>query len=139
MKKNNIVQFPISRVVRENLQENSDEKVKANIDNIKHSHIEETLSLIIPMVFQKLLISGFDVAGYEEDEDEDDDADVYLKDNAFIVECLRSLMSKYYDIFHPLQIIAQNVFIEEESGLLSYKNDINLNLSDNDDDKGVSE
>lgn len=130
MKEDNVIQFPINRVVRENLPEISDERIKENIDNTKYSHIEETLSLVIPMIFQKLSISGFDVM-------DDDDDELYLKDNAFMVECLRSLLFKYYDIYHPLQKIAQNVFTEEESGLLSYKNDIYLNLSE--DDKGVSE
>jgi hypothetical protein len=39
-----------------------------------------------------------------------------IKNGAFMVEALRSLLCKYYSMNHPFQEIAENVFVEDGEG-----------------------
>ena len=118
---NNVILFP---------KENKNLKNIISIDEINHNveqmylyHIQETITNIIPIVFNKLEISGFLV------EEEDDDN---LKDGAFIVESLRSFMCKHYGIYHPFQKITDNVFEEDlsDEGNLKIVDSICLELKD---------
>ena len=118
---NNIIEFPKDRVVRINDLAEIETKAKLGIDDVKLSHIEEALSLMIPMLFQQLEIAGFEFI--------DDEEDFYLRDSAFVVEALRSLMLKYYDLDHPFQKVVENIFEAEENGLLSIVDRIELDLS----------
>jgi len=118
---NNVILFP---------KENKNLKNIISIDEINHNveqmylyHIQETITNIIPIVFNQLEISGFLV------EEEDDDN---LRDGAFIVESLRSFMCKHYGIYHPFQKITDNVFEEDlsDEGNLKIVDSICLELKD---------
>ena len=105
MQSNNVVLFP--------KQYNGPEipsldQIVENTDMMKHYHIQETISNIIPMVFNQLDIAGFDFADDEEAESEET-----LKEGAFIVESLRALMCRHYGIYHPFQDIWDNIFIHD--------------------------
>lgn len=92
------------------------EEVDKSVDMIKHVHIQETLEVVVPMLFDNLTIAGFNPS--EEDSE-------FLKDGALIVEAIRSLLSKLYAIDHPLQLVAKNLFVATE-GIDSY-----VSVSDN--------
>lgn len=102
------------------------EDISRNLDSMKQFHIQETLTNIIPMIFNQLDISGFSFA------DEDPDGETTLKDGAMIVEALRSFMSKYYDIYHPFQKLSENIFQEddEEPDSLNIVDELNIKLKE---------
>ena len=71
---------------------------KAEVDEItttvKEYHIQETLSLMIPLIFEQLALLGFNGAD-----------ESLAKDSVFIGESIRSFMNRRYNIphiFHPL-------------------------------------
>ena len=119
MESNNVVIFPKKN---ENVKSFLNHKeVEQNVQNIRLYHIQETMSEILPHIFAKLDLAGFDVS--EESE--------FMKDGAFIVESLRSFMCKYYGIYHPFQEIANSVFIPVEKELNTLKISESLNLKFN--------
>tara|TARA_R110000868_G_scaffold38941_5_gene135983 strand:+ start:1072 stop:1482 length:411 start_codon:yes stop_codon:yes gene_type:complete len=115
--KNNIIQFP-GIVVRE-IPKNEEEIVQ-RVDNIKHLHVQEVLSTMIPIIFNQMATAGFDFIDDEEINEVNN-----VKDGAFLVEALRSIMLKHYEIEHPIQILAENLFNEDkDSGVLFLKHDV---------------
>ena len=117
---NNVIQFP-----KQNSRTSGEviaiEEITRNVEMMKLYHIQETIANLAPMIFNQLEISGFSIT---------DDEIADIKDGAFIVEALRSYMSKYYDIYHPFQQIAENVFAPdaEEIGALRIADSINIEL-----------
>ena len=108
---NNVLQFPLERVkVTSQRGPNSIEEIEEKVDDFKKIHIQEAIETIIPVLFNQIQILGF--------EPPEDDS-VYVKDGAFVVESLRSFMCKVYGIPHPMQMIAESLFIEDnENGFL---------------------
>jgi hypothetical protein len=102
------------------------EEINHNLEMMRQYHIQETVLNLAPIIFNQLDIAGF---GLAEDEDED------LKDGAFIVESLRSIMYKYYDMYHPFQDIAENVFVIEKDSEETFKivDEINLKFRTEDE------
>lgn len=125
MSSNNVINFPkaYSGPVQE---KDLVEDITRNLDMMKQFHIQETLTNIVPMIFNQLDISGFTL-----EEDEKDELET-LKDGALIVESLRSFMSKYYEIYHPFQRLAENVFEsnKEEPGTLNIVDNLTIKLKD---------
>jgi hypothetical protein len=119
-KANNVVSFPKQN---NRSKDKSIEEVQNNINMVRHYHIQETIASIAPIIFNQLEVAGFVLS--EDDEDEDN-----LKDGAFLVESLRSIMCKYYGIYHPFQQIAESVFIpdDDEDGALRIVETLNLAL-----------
>lgn len=111
-KKDNVIAFPKANTKVDKDQETV-EKIHHNLEMMKQYHIQETILNIMPMIFNQLDIAGF---GLEDDDDFDD-----IKDGAFIVEAIRSFMSKYYGIYHPFQIIADNVFESQSDEMGHFK------------------
>lgn len=105
----NIIQFPKKNKLVSDAP--TVEDVNNKMLNLKHHHVNETLSNIVPMLFASIDSAGFDLLD-EENESFDD-----LKDGAFLVESLRSYLCKHYGIGHPFQEIAENVFIMQDDGL----------------------
>lgn len=121
MDSNNVILFPKKNVKSSGLNY-SVEEIEHNVEMMKHYHIQETIANIAPMIFNHLDISGFTLS---EEDDLDD-----LKDGAFVIESLRSLMCKYYGINHPFQKLAENVFIpdQNEDGVLKIVDKLDINL-----------
>jgi len=116
MNKNNVIQFPGS--VRE-IPKNEEEIIQ-KVDNIKHLHIQEVLATMVPIIFNQMATAGFDFIDDEETCEANN-----MKDGAFLVEALRSIMLKHYDIDHPIQTLAENLFNQDEnSGVLLLRHDI---------------
>lgn len=119
---NNILTFPKSNS-RLNL-EPSIESVKENLENTKFYHIEETIELIIPNLMNQISMAGFN---FEQKED-------MFDDSIFVMEAIRSLLNKYYEIYHPFQTITDNVF-EHEADSIKITGKLNVSLYDEDDNE----
>ena len=103
---NNIIAFPKKNMVPKVQAPISPEEVALNVGAMKLNHINETLMVLVPMVFANIEVAGFDFVP----EDNEDDPNV--KDGALFVETLRSLLCKYYGIGHPLQKVADELFVQ---------------------------
>lgn len=103
---NNIVLFPNKKNKYNGPQ--SIEEVDESMDMVKQFHIQETIETIIPSLFDQL-----HVAGFQPDENDDN----ILKHSAMVVESVRSLLCMLRGIDHPLQMIANNLFIQTSDGL----------------------
>jgi len=99
------------------------EQITIDMKMVKFNHINETLETIIPMLFNNIMIAGFDIFP-EEDEDDDNN-----KDNALIVESIRSILCKYHGLNHPLQEVAEEFFVPKGDGVLSVTKHLELDLS----------
>lgn len=107
MQSNNIVTFPkpYNGPVMPSIEE-----ITQNTDMMKQFHIQETITNIVPIIFNQLDIAGFEFIDEESAESEDS-----LKEGAFIVEGLRAIMCRHYGMYHPFQDIMTNVFKSEET------------------------
>jgi hypothetical protein len=103
-------------------------EIEKNMEMMKHYHIQETIATVAPIIFNQMDLAGFNLG--EENEKSS------IKDGAFIVEALRSMMCKYYDIYHPFQQIAESVFTAETEDLsvLKIAESINLKLQQTETD-----
>lgn len=112
MNSNNVVTFPKQYAGPKEIVNSED--ISRNLDMMKQFHIQETIINIAPMIFNQLDIAGF---GFP---DEEDSSPETLKDGAFIIESLRSVMCKYYGIYHPFQKLSEEIFYpdsEDEESL----------------------
>lgn len=78
--------------------------------NMQTMHVEEAMEFILPMIFSYCAQAGFVFADPDDDQ-YDPSTDVFFKDGTFVAEALRSLLLKYYEIKHPIQLIADG-FVE---------------------------
>jgi hypothetical protein len=101
----------------------SKEKAAIDVTMVKMNHINDALETIIPMLFNNISIAGFDILPEEEDDD------LNIKDNALVVESIRSILCKYYEINHPLQEVAEEFFTHKEDGILTVSKHLDLDLS----------
>ncbi len=124
---NNVLIFPKKSTNAKDIK--NLEEVQYNLEMMKHYHIQETILNLAPILFNQL-----DIAGFGLDEDDRDD----VKDGAFIVEALRSMMCKYYGIYHPFQDIAEKIFCEEkeEEGVFKIVDKLNIKFKKSDFGKG---
>jgi hypothetical protein len=119
---NNVIVFPKNNPKVSDPKDPSFEDVQNNINMAKHYHIQETIANIAPLIFNQLEVSGFN---FPDDTDEDD-----IKEGAFIVESLRSMMCRYYGMYHPFQRVAENIFVpdEEDDTSLRIVDELVINL-----------
>lgn len=116
---NNVIQFPRRGPDRQTGPQSLDDVIDT-VEVVRQVHIQESLEAIIPMLFDKLSLAGFQ----PEDEME------YIKDGALIVEATRSFLSKIYGIDHPLQLIAKHLFEQvDEDGNLEVSDKIKLTIT----------
>jgi hypothetical protein len=110
MQTNNVIVFPKAKS-----RQTSDNRVnpvvtlkgaEESAEQVAHYHIQKSVSLIVPHLFNQLHIAGFTP---------DSDDDFVIKEGAFIVESIRSYMFAFYGLKHPFQKIVDRVFIEEEN------------------------
>ncbi len=120
-KSNNVITFPKQH--NNSAKEPNLEDIHHNMDMMRQYHIQETILNLAPIIFNHLDIAGFGLA---------DDVDEDIKDGAFLIEAIRSLLCKQYEIFHPFQVIADNIFEEPTDENSPYKivDEISLDLKD---------
>jgi hypothetical protein len=103
MEIDNVIPFPRKRQsALGEMAPQSMEEVEDTVDIVRQAHIQQTLEQVIPMLFDNLALAGFQPI----------DEMVFLKDGALIVEAARSFLNKVYGMSHPLQIIAENLFVQ---------------------------
>ena len=126
MESNNVILFPKKNLNAKPTLEMKE--IEKNMEMMKHYHIQETIATVAPIIFNQMDLAGFNLG--EENEKSS------IKDGAFIVEALRSMMCKYYDIYHPFQQIAESVFTAETEDLsvLKIAESINLKLQQTETD-----
>ena len=116
----NVIMFPVKGNPPVRV---SAEKITTDMKMVKFNHINEALETIIPMLFNNITIAGFDILPEEEEDDEN------IKDNALVVESIRSILCKYYKLNHPLQEVAEEFFARKGDGVLSVTRHLDLDLS----------
>ena len=98
MTANNVITFPNSgRVI-------TISDVQDRIQDVKVTHIEETLELLVPMLMNQFMLLGFNI-----------DYMNNAKDVALIVESIKSMLMKYYNMEHSIQEIIDKLVIEDDS------------------------
>jgi hypothetical protein len=107
MPANNVIEFPNKNKLLSGEPKDMIE-VTLNVNQIRFNHINETLQAVVPMIFSNIELAGFDFIPDEDDEDPN------IKDGALLVECLRSILCKHYNIEHPLQRVAEELFIRQD-------------------------
>jgi hypothetical protein len=114
MEIDNVIPFPRKRqTAMGEMAPQSMEEVEETVDVVRQAHIQQALEQVIPMMFDNLALAGFQPA----------DEMIFLKDGALIVEATRSFLNKIYGMSHPLQLIAENLFVQLD-------NEGNLEVSD---------
>lgn len=119
----NIIQFP-SFIRATDKDSPTKELISTGISNIKANHINETLEILIPLVFNNIDLSGFDVIG------EGDDS-LNIKNGAMIIESIRSILCYHYGIHHPFQDLASNLFEQNDDGEFTIKTNLTLQIKEN--------
>jgi hypothetical protein len=100
--------------------------VDEKIAQVKNHHINETLQAVVPILFSYLESAGFDFN--VDDEEEDAMNDPNIKDAAFIVESIRSILCKHHGMDHPFQQISEHIFEPDltNEGVFSLAKKINI-------------
>lgn len=112
---NNVIMFP----VKNHRGPQTLEEVVDSLDMVRQVHIQETLELVVPKLFE-----NFSMAGFSPD---DEDSLEFIKDGALVVEAARSFLCKISGISHPLQLIAENMFEQtDEEGSLEVSEKIKI-------------
>lgn len=116
---NNIVLFPYRDNPR-NIMPQTIEEIVENMADVRNVHIQESLEEVLPMLFDRLSLAGFNL--------DEDDTNI-TKHGALVVEAVRSFLCKVYGMDHPLQIIANNLFESDDDGNLSIVDDVTITIS----------
>ena len=117
----NVIPFP-----KNNKIPVDEDEVDDKIAQVKYHHINETLQIVIPIMFSYLETAGFEFD--VEDDEEDAVNDPNIKDAAFIVEAVRSLLCKHHGLEHPFQQISEHIFEQDISnkGVFNLAKKINI-------------
>lgn len=84
---------------------------------VKHTHICDTLLTVMPLLFNNIELAGFNI-----------DSESIVKDVSLIVESIKSVLCKQYDIYHPIQDIANALLLHDEVNGLVLATRIELDL-----------
>jgi hypothetical protein len=100
---NNVIEFP-NKKIPEDLPP-SPEELQESFELVRNNHVLETTSFLC-----EILLETLDTVGFKFDES---NQDIYNKDLGLVLESLRSFLNKYHSIDHPLQHLAEQLFVEE--------------------------
>jgi hypothetical protein len=116
---NNIILFPIRSSDRY-IPPQTIEEVIENMADVRNVHIQESLENMMPMLFDRLSLAGFNL--------DDEDPNI-TKHGALVVEAVRSFLCRVYGMEHPLQIIANNLFETDDDGNLSIAENVRITIT----------
>lgn len=116
---NNVITFPGAKKPVPTEDKFDEDVSLSNILDVKISHINEALFVIIPQLFNNL-----EMMAPSMDSDED------TKDVNLVVESIKSLLFKQYGIEHPFQKVAEAVFTINDKDEININNFINVDLTD---------
>jgi hypothetical protein len=77
-----------------------------------------------------MLFNNIDLAGFQIVPEYKEDDDPYIKDNALIVESIRSLLCKCYGINHPFQGLSEELFQSNQDGTFTLVKNLEMDFSD---------
>jgi len=120
----NVIPFPKNNKIPADHDE-----VDLRIQNLKNHHINDTITVIVPMLFSYLESAGFEFDDIDEDEAEEQVIhDPNIKDAAFMVEAIRSLLCKHHGMDHPFQQISEHIFEPDlaNKGIFNLAKKINI-------------
>lgn len=127
---NNVITFP---------KENKNPKKIPTIDDINRSidqmnlyHIQETIASIIPLLFNQIEVAGFSIADMDDEEES-------IKYGAFIIEAIRAILCRHYDLYHPFQDIIDNVFEDGDGDEIKVVKELIVKFKDDDEEKETEE
>lgn len=126
MESNNVITFPKEN---KNIKKSATiEEINENVEQMNMYHIHETIGNLIPIVFTHLEIAGFNPSDEQIEED--------VRDMAFFVESLKSMLCKHHGIYHPFQVLSDKIFEEEltEEGALKIVDEITIDLKEQKED-----
>jgi hypothetical protein len=122
MTSNNVITFP-KPYEGPMINGKSVKEIHDNVEMMKQYHIQETVYNLAPLIFNHLEVSGFELV------DEDDNM-LSIRDGALILESIKSLLSKHYNIYHPFQTLSEHVFLDDEPGTLKIAESLNIEMID---------
>jgi hypothetical protein len=110
----NVVQFPVERM---NVPPQSIEEMQDSISIMRKEHVDNLMDMMIPSVLTLFETNGMDV-----------ETEAYMKDSALVIESIKALMYKYYNLEHPLNFVAETCFDVKIDGNdnVTYNYDISL-------------
>jgi hypothetical protein len=122
MNPNNVITFP-KPYDGPLVNGRSAQEIHDNVEMMKQYHIKEAIYNLAPLIFNHLEVSGFDLV------DENDEMHS-IRDGALILEAIKSLLSKHYEMYHPFQKLADNIFVEDENdpGTLKITESLNIEM-----------
>jgi hypothetical protein len=94
---NNVVLFPKSRSLQTEL---TIEQIQDNKELIRQIHIEETIETVVPFLFDNIDTMGFNLSKKPE----------LAKEMNLVIESVNCLLRRYYEMEHPLQGVATDIF-----------------------------
>ncbi len=119
-KTNNVLAFPVhDRALKRNIK--SQKHVAAVMKDVQNQHIEQAIDFIAPVVFTYLSQAGFDFHSDPTLVDEDE-----TKQIAFLIEAIRAILSKKYNIDHPFQELAAATFKNDKTGGLKLATSVDV-------------
>lgn len=121
----NVIQFPKKYKTKNPKKEINEEQLKSNILDIKLTHINEALVVILPQLFSNIDMVG--ASSTDVDLEEIDDS----KEINLIAESIRSILYKYHNIDHPFQLLADKVFHIDENDNIKITKKIIIEFDDN--------
>lgn len=105
----NIIKFPKAKKNNDlNIQDTQidPEAIHLQIQLMKINHVNETLNILLPIIFNNIELGGFEIVNDQKIKD------INMKDSIMIIESVRSLLYKCYGLYHPFQDIAEKIFDE---------------------------
>jgi hypothetical protein len=127
----NVIKFP-GREPEEGVDRlpNTLEEVKANVEAVRHVHINEITEIVMSTMVQQFMAGGFNILD-----------DEHRKDFGFLIEAIRSSLCKTVKMYHPFQDVSEKVMEEhDDSGIMTIANGISVKFQNDEspDDEGLS-
>lgn len=114
---NNVLSFPKKNVRIQNLEQLEEVMIDAQMQ-----HVEQAVDFVAPILFEYLSQAGFDFSNTSPEYLENAD----VKQAAFILEAIRSVLSQKYGIEHPFQELALVAFTDLEDGGFKLADSVNI-------------
>ena len=102
---NNVVIFPKQKKEQGNMT--TINEVKDRIEDVNMFHADEALEMLSELILSNLELLGFHL---------DPSDEYYAKDFFLSMEAMRSFLLKYHNLNHPIQKIAEELFVANEDG-----------------------
>lgn len=106
MSSNNVIAFPLE-YSGPRVKGLSFKDIEDNVNMMKMFHIQETIFNLAPIIFNHLEISGFEM-------EENEEGSFEIRDGALMMEAIKSILCKHYDIYHPFQQLSEHIFEEDD-------------------------